>query len=77
MMATVPPWDLVAEQIPHVVWVTDAEGSLEYLNRRGYDLLGVTPEEMSGWGRLRVVHPDDAANAPRYLGERYSGQLYL
>jgi PAS domain S-box-containing protein len=63
MMPTVPPWDLVAEQIPHVVWVTDAEGSLEYLNRRGYDLLGLTPEDMSGWGRLRVVHPNDAANA--------------
>ena len=28
MMPNVPPWDLVAEQIPHVVWVTDAEGSL-------------------------------------------------
>jgi PAS domain S-box-containing protein len=63
MMPTVPPWDLVAEQIPHVVWVTDAEGSLEYLNRRGHDLVGLTPEEMSGWGRLRVVHPNDAANA--------------
>jgi PAS domain S-box-containing protein len=63
MMPTVPPWDLVAEQIPHVVWVTDAEGSLEYLNRRGYDLVGLTPEEMSGWGWLRVVHPHDAAKA--------------
>ncbi|HUY24908.1 MAG TPA: PAS domain-containing protein [Candidatus Saccharimonadales bacterium] len=63
MMPTVPPWDLVAEQIPQVVWVTDAEGSLEYLNRRGYDLVGLTPEELSGWGRLRVVHPNDAANA--------------
>ena len=63
MMPTVPPWDLVAEQIPHVVWLTDAEGSLEYINRRGYDLLGLTPEDMSGWGRLRVVHPDDAAIA--------------
>ena len=57
MMPTVPPWDLVAEQIPHIVWVTDAEGSLEYINRRGYDLLGLTPEEMSGWGRLASCTP--------------------
>lgn len=63
MMPSVPPWDLVAEQIPHIMWLTDAEGSLEYINRRGYDLLGLTPEDMSGWGRLRVVHPDDTAIA--------------
>ena len=56
-----PPLDLIAEWIPHVVWVTDAEGSTEYLNRRGYDLVGLTPEETSGWGWLRVVHPDDVS----------------
>jgi PAS domain S-box-containing protein len=56
-----PPWDLIAEWIPHVVWVTDAGGSTEYLNRRGYDLVGLTPEETSGWGWLRVVHPDDVS----------------
>ncbi len=56
-----PPWDLIAEWIPHVVWVTDAGGSTEYFNRRGYDLVGLTPEETSGWGWLRVVHPDDVS----------------
>ncbi len=58
-----PPWDLIAEWIPHVVWVTDAGGSTEYFNRRGYDLVGLTPEETSGWGWLRVVHPDDVSRA--------------
>jgi EAL domain-containing protein (putative c-di-GMP-specific phosphodiesterase class I) len=48
-----PPWDFIAEWIPHVVWVTDARGSTEYFNRRGYDLVGLTPEETSGWGSLR------------------------
>jgi PAS domain S-box-containing protein len=56
-----PPWDLIAEWIPHVVWVTDAGGSTEYFNRRGCDLVGLTPEETSGWGWLRVVHPDDVS----------------
>jgi len=56
-----PPWDLIAEWIPHVVWVTDAGGSTEYFNRRGYDLVGLTPEETSGWGWLRVLHPDDVS----------------
>jgi PAS domain S-box-containing protein len=58
-----PPWDLIAEWIPHVAWVTDARGSTEYFNRRGYDLVGLTPEETSGWGWLRVVHPDDVSRA--------------
>lgn len=60
---SVPPWDLIAEWIPHVVWVTDAEGSTEYFNRRGHDLVGLTAEETSGGGWLRVVHPDDASSA--------------
>ncbi len=45
------------------MWVTDAGGSTEYFNRRGYDLVGLTPEETSGWGWLRVVHPDDVSRA--------------
>ena len=34
-----PPWDLIAEWIPHVVRVAGAGGSTEYFNRRGYDQL--------------------------------------
>jgi PAS domain S-box-containing protein len=59
----VAPWALIAEWIPHVVWVTDAQGSMEYFNSRGHDLVGLTPEETSGSGWLRVVHPDDAGQA--------------
>jgi len=62
-MTSSPPWDRIAEWIPHVVWVTDAQGLTEYFNRRGYELVGLTPAETSGWGWLRVVHPDDAPRA--------------
>jgi PAS domain S-box-containing protein len=58
-----PPWDLIAEWIPHVVWMVDKEGSTEYFNRRGHDLVGITADETSGLGWLRVVHPDDASRA--------------
>jgi PAS domain S-box-containing protein len=57
-----PPWDLIAEQIPQVVGVTDSAGSLVYFNRRGLDVVGLAPEEMSGWQWLGVVHPDDASH---------------
>jgi PAS domain S-box-containing protein len=59
---------VIAEWIPHVVWVTDANGSTEYLNRRGQDLVGLTPEQTSGWGWLRVVHTD-AVSAARVASE--------
>ena len=62
-MPSTPPWDLIAEQIPHIVWVTDPAGSIEYLNRRGHDLVGLTPEEMSDWRWLGVVHPEDTSHA--------------
>jgi PAS domain S-box-containing protein len=58
-----PPWGLIAEWIPHVVWVADSEGSTQYFNRRGHDLVGLTAEETSGVGWLRVVHPEDLSRA--------------
>jgi PAS domain S-box-containing protein len=58
-----PPWDRIVEWIPHVVWVTDNEGSTQYFNRRGHDLVGLTADETSGLGWLRAVHPDDMSRA--------------
>ncbi len=57
------PWDRIVEWIPHVVWVADDEGSTQYFNRRGHDLVGLTADETSGLGWLRVVHPDDTSRA--------------
>ncbi len=56
-------WDRIVEWIPHVVWVTDNEGSTQYFNRRGHDLVGLNADETSGLGWLRVVHPDDTPHA--------------
>jgi PAS domain S-box-containing protein len=58
-----PPWELIAEWVPHVVWVVDNDGSTQYFNRRGHDLVGITADETSGVGWLRVVHPDDTLRA--------------
>jgi two-component system NtrC family sensor kinase len=63
MTLSPPPWDLIAEWIPHAVWVIDNEGSTQYFNRRGHDLVGITADEASGLGWLRVVHPDDTFRA--------------
>jgi PAS domain S-box-containing protein len=52
-------FELVAESIPHIVWVAGSDGSTEYFNRQGRDYTGLTVEQTSGWGWLSVVHPAD------------------
>jgi PAS domain S-box-containing protein len=49
----------LAEQLPEVVWNTDASGHLTYLNRAWYELVGGTEADWLGNGGLTAIHPDD------------------
>ncbi|CAN5871806.1 PAS domain-containing protein [soil metagenome] len=49
------------ETIPHMVWTTGADGSVEYLNGRGAETLGIPPTAIQGKGWLSLVHPGEAA----------------
>jgi two-component system cell cycle sensor histidine kinase/response regulator CckA len=53
----------LVDMIPHVVWIADATGFAECLNRWGAEHLGVQPEAIRGWNWLHLVHPDDAEQA--------------
>ncbi len=55
--------ELIAESIPHVVWVADRTGSTEHINRRGRDYTGRPAGAIRGWDWLSSVHPDDAERA--------------
>ncbi|MBU1376411.1 MAG: PAS domain S-box protein [Alphaproteobacteria bacterium] len=52
----------MADSAPSPIWVTDANGSLEFANRAFRDMAGLPLEELTGdaWGRL--LHPDDRAH---------------
>jgi diguanylate cyclase (GGDEF)-like protein/PAS domain S-box-containing protein len=50
---------LVADSIPHIVWVAQPDGSTEYLNQQGRTYTG-RPASDLGWEWVSVVHPDDA-----------------
>jgi formate hydrogenlyase transcriptional activator len=50
----------VIDTIPTLAWSTLPDGSGEFWNKRWYDYSGLTPEECSGSGWLRGVHPEDA-----------------
>ncbi len=54
---------VIAESIPHIVWMADPDGSAEYINRRGRDYTGRPAGAIQGWDWLSSVHPDDAERA--------------
>ena len=52
--------ELVAESIPHIVWLSHPSGSTDYFNTFGTDYTGLPREANYGWRWLELVHPDDA-----------------
>jgi PAS domain S-box-containing protein len=49
----------LTEAMPQLVWTADANGDVEYFNRRWYDFTGTTRAQSVGRGWIRTVHPDD------------------
>ena len=58
-------FELIAESIPHIVWVAAPDGSTEYVNRRGTDYAGrpAAADHRGDW--THFVHPDDVSPARR------------
>jgi PAS domain S-box-containing protein len=47
----------LANTIPQLAWIADADGSINWYNDRWYAYTGTTPEEMKGWGWQSVSDP--------------------
>ncbi|HYD42107.1 MAG TPA: PAS domain S-box protein [Anaeromyxobacter sp.] len=54
----------LADGSPVLIWVTDREGRIEFVNRAYCEFFGVTLEQVRAGGWVPLVHPDDA---PVYL----------
>jgi two-component system NtrC family sensor kinase len=52
---------LVADSIPHVVWVAGQDGATEYLNRWALDYAGAELDMHNDLDWVNAVHPDDVA----------------
>jgi PAS domain S-box-containing protein len=48
----------LANAVPQLVWMADANGSIHWYNQRWYEFTGTTLGEMQGWGWTKVHHPD-------------------
>jgi two-component system NtrC family sensor kinase len=57
--------ELMADSIPHIVWMAAVDGSTDYLNQRGLDYSGYGPEANVSWDEGELVHPDDAKRERR------------
>ncbi len=56
---------IMADGCPEMMWVTDAEGSIRFVNRECRRFFGVDLEGLAGSSWQLVLHPDDA---PEYCG---------
>ncbi|MET0144288.1 MAG: PAS domain-containing protein [Ilumatobacteraceae bacterium] len=55
--------EVIAEAIPHIVWLAAADGSTDYFNEQGTDYTGFGREANYGWGWVDLVHPADSDRA--------------
>jgi PAS domain S-box-containing protein len=68
---------LIADTIPHMVWTTRPDGSVDYVNRRVFEYSGMAPGEVEGAGWKRLLHPDDVPfTVARWEGAVNSGTPY-
>ena len=49
----------VADSIPQLAWIADAQGATYWYNKRWFDYTGATLEDMKGWGWCSLQHPDE------------------
>jgi PAS domain S-box-containing protein len=58
-----PSFEVVAEAIPHIVWLADASGCTDYFNERGTEYTGLPRQAYYGWEWVKLLHPHDAERA--------------
>ncbi|HKW25827.1 MAG TPA: PAS domain S-box protein [Terriglobales bacterium] len=49
---------MLAESIPQLDWMANADGWIYWYNQRWYEYTGTTPEQMMGWGWQSVHDPE-------------------
>ncbi len=54
---------LMAEAVPHIIWITEPDGSNIYFNQQWVEYTGLRLEESHGQGWTDPFHPDDRPRA--------------
>ena len=67
----------LANAIPQLCWMANADGWIFWYNQRWYDYTGTTPEQMEGWGWQSVHDPEALPNVmARWQGSIATGEPF-
>ncbi len=58
-----PDFQVIAEAIPHIVWISAPDGSTQFVNRIGMEFSGLPPGTYNAWNWPTLVHPHEARHA--------------
>ena len=66
----------LADVMPHIVWTADANGQIDYLNRRWTEFTGL-PQTLGNAAWSELLHPEDAGDARRlWAASLHAGQPF-
>ncbi len=54
---------MLTDAMPHMVWISDAEGNCSHANNRFYEYTGILASEDDGWAWVQALYPDDLQKA--------------
>ncbi|TGE17787.1 PAS domain-containing sensor histidine kinase [Hymenobacter elongatus] len=70
-------FQVLAEVQQQLIWTTDAEGVIDYVNPYWLQYMGLTLVESRNWGWGQAAHPDDFAKAKeRRLESLTTGEIF-
>src|SRR5687767_1469046 len=50
---------LIVNRTPAFIYSARPDGYIDFLNQQCLEFVGLSFEEMSGWGWTKTIHPDD------------------
>ncbi len=67
----------LADNIPNMVWMGDENGSIFWYNKQWYDYTGTNLDKMRGWGWIKLIQPEYAADVKQEWSRSINdGKLY-
>lgn len=67
----------LADNISQLAWMAHGTGYIFWFNKRWYDYTGTGPEQMQGWGRRSVHHPEyEAQVVAKFRDHMNKGEVW-